>query len=257
MKNTMDKDDDVLLSSVITLIVLSLIFSMSTLIYVRRATLDVSVETVNVVGLVPKNDDDINELIIMRDIVLPDDDTDLSESNKPVPILEVEEVVFEYSIGEPPLMEEEVIEETIEEEPELRFYLDDETYNLFCKIVEAEVTGDDIKYNGKKVSKDDILLSKVRVAQVFMNRVDSNNEDFKKITTLRESITQKGATSTLIDGRAWDVEVNDFTREAVNIALLASTPDYTDGALFFKSGSDYCRWGDYMFTDPVGHHFFK
>ena len=84
------------------------------------------------------------------------------------------------------------------------------------------------------------MLCKLRVAQVFMNRVEDNKK-FKSINNLYEALTQPGATSTLIDGRYYEVEITDVTREAVHKALLKDTPDYTQGALFFNS-LGYCEW---------------
>lgn len=131
--------------------------------------------------------------------------------------------------------------------------LSNNTFEVLQRVVEAEVTGDE--WAG--LSYDELLLCKVRVAQVFINR--ANNPDFTSVSTLYDALTYPGASATLIDGRYYEVEVTDMTIEACNMALDPTTPDYSAGALYFLGGSPTkCRWADsYLFTDEVGHSFFK
>lgn len=149
-----------------------------------------------------------------------------------------------------------VVEAEVIEIPEYRMEIDNETLEVLTRVVEAEVTGSSYTYKGEKLTYDELLQSKIRVAQVFMNRVE-DNDSFKFIDDLYESLTYKGASSTFGDGRYYKVEITDITREAVKLALLAETQDYTDGALYFSSGTTECAYGNYMFTDDVGHSFFK
>ena len=141
-------------------------------------------------------------------------------------------------------------------EPEYRMIIDEKTYDILLRVTEAEVTGETFTYKGEKVTEEEMLLSKVRVAQVYMNRVE-DQDSFKRIDSLYESLTEKNASSTFNDGRYYEVEITDLTIKAVNMALLNETPDYTDGALYFSSGTTTCKYGDYLFTDDVGHSFFK
>lgn len=171
---------------------------------------------------------------------------------EPIPMeVETVSVEMEEVVSDPCIYEMKIIEI-----PTYRMEIDNETYNVLLRVVEAEVTGDSITKDGKKLTYDEMLQSKIRVAQVFMNRVE-DNDSFKFIDSLYESLTYKNASSTFNDGRYYSVEITDITREAVDLALLASTKDYTEGALYFSSGTTKNKYGDYIFTDDVGHSFFK
>lgn len=148
-------------------------------------------------------------------------------------------------------MVEEVVEETVVEEPSPRYSPSEEEYDLLCRLVEAEVTGYDV-WVQKGLTHEQIINSKTRVAQVFLNRVESGKFG---VASLKDAIIQKGATSTRIDGRFWQVSVTDYTREAVEAALSPYTPDMTRGALYFSSGSGEPYGGGTIFKDEVGHKF--
>ena len=137
-----------------------------------------------------------------------------------------------------------------------RYAITDDEYRILLRVVEAEVTGERFTYKGTEVPTDELLKAKIRVAQVFLNRVEDTNK-FSDDHSLKDALLRPGATSTLIDGRYYEVTITDLTRKAVDKALLNSTEDYTQGALFFSSGTTYCAYGDYIFTDEVGHAFFK
>lgn len=119
------------------------------------------------------------------------------------------------------------------------------------QIVEAEVTGDE--HGFRNVSREEVLKSKIRVAQVVLNRV--NAKGFK--STIEGVVFEKNQFSPIIDGRYWKVSVCDLTREAVELALRSDTPDYSNGALFFTRGKKCGAKASYLFTDAVGHSFFK
>lgn len=139
-------------------------------------------------------------------------------------------------------------------------YINDTTIDemeFIYRVIEAEVTGTSYTWNGNHVGEDEMLMSKIRVCQVFLNRV-KNTSKFSDITTLYEAVSQPGASSTIASGRYLRVTVTDLTKQAVEIALDPNTPDYTDGALFFLAdGATYNKYGSYLFTDAVGHSFFK
>ena len=137
-----------------------------------------------------------------------------------------------------------------------RYAITDDEYQILLRIVEAEVTGESFTYNEVQVSEEELLRAKIRVAQVFLNRVEENKK-FVEDKTLRDALLRKGASSTLLDGRYYEVTITDLTRKAVDLALLNETPDYTENALFFSSGTTHCKYGEYIFTDGVGHSFFK
>lgn len=137
-----------------------------------------------------------------------------------------------------------------------RYAITDDEYQILLRIVEAEVTGESFVYNDIQISEEELLRAKIRVAQVFLNRVEDNKK-FSDDKNLRDALLRKGASSTLLDGRYYEVDITDLTVKAVDLALLNDTPDYTDNALFFSSGTTECKYGEYMFTDAVGHSFFK
>ena len=145
-----------------------------------------------------------------------------------------------------------------DEEPiTLRAQLTPEELEFVERVVEAEVTGTTYRWNGKNVNEEQMLESKIRVVQVFLTRAE-NTERFSHVTTLYEAMSETGASSTVLSGRYLRVEVTDLTKEAVQIALDPNTVDLTDGALFFLAdGATYNKYGSYLFTDDVGHSFFK
>ena len=136
--------------------------------------------------------------------------------------------------------------------PMVRYTVTEEEYALLCAVVEAEVTGYEV-WEGKGLTHDQIIDAKARVAQVFLNRVEDTGA-FSSISTLEEALLQENATSTIKDGRLAKVKITEYTFEAVDKALAATTPDMTRGALFF-SRRNSGRCGTKIFTDEVGHTF--
>lgn len=177
-----------------------------------------------------------------------------------IPIIEEEFIVEETVIVENEIISsgERTIEINVLENkgPELRMEIDDKTLEVLTRVTEAEVTGSNYSYNGKELTYDELLKSKIRVAQVFMNRVE-DSKSFSYINDLYESLTYENASSTFKNGRYYEVDITDITKEAVRLALLKETPDYTDGALYFASGTTTSKYGDLIFVDDVGHAFFK
>ncbi len=131
----------------------------------------------------------------------------------------------------------------------LRYNITEKEFSEFVRVVEAEVTGD----NPFGVNYDDAYKSKLLVAQVILNRVES--PDFPN--TVHDVIFQKNAFTPLVDGRYWEVEISQVTIDACKDALLLETEDITYGCEFFSSGTKECKYGSYVFTDNVGHSFFK
>lgn len=106
--------------------------------------------------------------------------------------------------------------------------------DVICSVVEAETHGADYS-------------SKVRIVHVIRNRVN----DGKFPSDYYSVCTQSGQFAS-----RWDIE--ESTRIAVNDAL--NMGDTTNGALWFCTCSNGC-WASnnatYLFTDSVGHHFWK
>lgn len=120
-----------------------------------------------------------------------------------------------------------------------------ETYSekeveIFQRIVEAEVTDGD-------------FLSKVNVANVILNRVNSN----KFPNTIESVVFQKKQFSPISDGRYYTVKPTEDTLLAIEYAFLFE--DTTDGALYFESGNRFVHmsYAEYLFKDNAGHHFYR
>ena len=160
------------------------------------------------------------------------------ETETDAPVEETAEVTEDVEVEEEPVAEELY-----------RYNPTDEEYEILCRVVEAEVEGYDV-WASKGLSHDQIIDAKVRVAQVFLNRLESKR--FSE-TTLKATLMKKNASSTFRDGRYYSVKVTDYTVEAVNKALSAYTPDLTRGALFFSSGKP--NSSQTIFKDEVGHIF--
>lgn len=119
-------------------------------------------------------------------------------------------------------------------------------YDMLCRIVEAEATGQDIE-------------AKLMVANVVLNRVESSqfpNTIEGVIFQHRGSVYQF---SPISDGRYYSVTVTDGTREAVNRAMAGE--DNSQGALYFVSP----KYGNTSWFDRNlnflfyygGHNFYK
>lgn len=171
---------------------------------------------------------------------------EIQEEPEAVPDEETEEAVEENSESE-----EEAEPEPEDEEIEYRYYMQNsEEFENFVRVVEAEVTGTD---PAPGVTPEEAYNSKLRVAQVILNRVES--EQFPN--TVNDVIFQHGAFSPLLDGRYWEVEICTMTREACWAAIKADTPDMTSGCEYFSAHTDYCKYGELIFTDSADISYFK
>lgn len=106
-------------------------------------------------------------------------------------------------------------------------------FNTICMVVEAETHGGDSE-------------SKIHIVSVILNRV--NSPDFPN--TIQGVCYQSGQFASRSD-------VEQSTIDAVNAALISG--DTVQGALFFCTCSG-C-WADtnreYLFTDNIGHRFYR
>lgn len=146
----------------------------------------------------------------------------------------------EYIVGT------EVIPEIVEESI-YRYEASDYEFSIFTQVVEAEVTG---SLDG--LSYDEAFACKLHVAQVILNRIESNQFP----NTMEEVVFQDAAFTPVLDGRYWEVTPTEMTIEACKTALLKETEDTVYGALYFISNSDQCDYGYALFTDAVNHTFF-
>lgn len=131
-------------------------------------------------------------------------------------------------------IENDIINLTIEDEnSSINFNYSEEEINKICCVVEAETHGADME-------------SKIHIVHVILNRVNSSNFPDNVIEVCNQS-NQFASRS----------DIEQSTIDAVYTAL--SMADTTQGALFFHSGDwvDTFFGANYLFTDDVGHHFYK
>lgn len=144
--------------------------------------------------------------------------------------IEVEtDIKEEISIDSESNIEIEIVENTT---LNTSGYSDDD-FNAMCRIVEAETHGGDAE-------------SKMHIVSVILNRV--NSSEFPN--TIQGVCYQSGQFASRSD-------VEQSTIDAVNAALISG--DTVQGALFFCTCSG-C-WADtnkeYLFTDNIGHRFYR
>lgn len=130
----------------------------------------------------------------------------------------------------------EVQETNIEKENETsstNLNYSEEEINKICRVVEAETHGADAE-------------SKIHIVHVILNRVNSSS--------FPNSIIEVCDQSNQFTSRN---DVEQSTIDAVYTAL--SMTDTTQGALFFHSSNltDTFCGAKYLFTDAVGHHFYR
>lgn len=126
-------------------------------------------------------------------------------------------------------------------------FLDEESTEILCRIVEAEAGNEDEK-------------GRMLIANVVMNRVESSRFP----NTVKGVVFQKGGGiyqfSPVANGRYYHVKVSEETRNAVEKVLHGE--DESQGALFFvnrrAANADNMRWFDtkctHLFT--YGRHEF-
>lgn len=174
---------------------------------------------------------DVTELLLEEAI---EEETDVLEENESDTISGVSGVQ-----ASPPVVEQVLF-----------FQVTPEEYEIMCRIVEAEVTG----VGSSKISSEQMIMSKFRVARVIVNRV----LDQRFPNTVSGVIFQKGQFTPVSNGRYYRVAITDLTRIAVNMALDTSVPDDIPGALYFNGGRGHSsRKLQLIMTDSVGHKFYR
>lgn len=121
-------------------------------------------------------------------------------------------------------------------------YFNADELELLFKIVETEVR------------EDKNFDEKVNVVNVIFNRIE--HEDFP--VDLTEVLTEYPQFSSYLTGAYKNIEVTETTRLACEYAFQFS--DTTYGALYFDSTNGH-SWADqnreYIFTDAIGHSFYR
>lgn len=121
-------------------------------------------------------------------------------------------------------------------------FLDEESYDILCRIVEAEAGSEDEK-------------GRMLVANVIMNRVESSRFP----NTVKGVVFQKGGGvyqfSPVATGGYYRVKVSDQTRQAVDRVLRGE--DESMGALYFvnryAANADAMAWFDTRCTRLFAH----
>jgi len=128
-------------------------------------------------------------------------------------------------------------------------FLDEESYEILCRIVEAEAGNEDEK-------------GRMLVANVVLNRVESSRFP----DTVKGVVFQKSGGicqfSPVANGRYYHVKVSEKTREAVEKVLRGA--DESRGALYFvnryAANAEYMSWFDRRCTALFSygrHEFFS
>ncbi len=127
--------------------------------------------------------------------------------------------------------------------------LSDEDKDMLLRIVEAEAGNQDTE-------------GRLLVANVVLNRVESDRfPDSVKAVVLQE-VNGTYQFSPVGNGRIWQIDISDMTKEAVERALEGE--DISDGALYFVArqyaDAQKVKWFDehltYLF-EWGGHEFFR
>lgn len=126
-------------------------------------------------------------------------------------------------------------------------YLDNTTTTTIYDLYSAE----DIEYLEKCVETETnggTFISKVNVANVIMNRA---MDDERFPATLKGVVTAEG------QFKYSKSSIDPLTIAACEYAAINS--DTTNGALYFHSGkkTETFNGAEYLFTDEVGHHFYR
>lgn len=133
--------------------------------------------------------------------------------------------------------------------PHYRLELSDGELEILCRIVQAEAGGEDI-------------MGKILVADVILNRVENSSFPDDVESVVFQADNGVFQFSPVNDGRYYEVEITEETRQAVMCALLGE--DESDGALYFASrehaSPENMSWFDGHLTYVEkygGHEFFR
>ena len=122
-----------------------------------------------------------------------------------------------------------------------------EEYQMMLKLVEAEVTGDHRDYK-KSVTDEEVLMSKVRVARVILNRWASPEWP----NTLVGVMKQKKQFTPFSDGRYYKMVPTDLTRRAIELAFDSTVVTEADSAYYFRMGNGNWRSSNCIYRDAIG-----
>ena len=131
-----------------------------------------------------------------------------------------------------------------------------EIYNPYLdnpKTIYDVYSEEDIRYFQRCVETEthgcQIFLDKVHVADVILNRVKDDSDRFPY--TIKEVVTSPGQ---FAYGKT---AIDPLTVAACEYAF--NNADTTNGAVYFHSGkkTETFSGATYLFTDEIGHHFYR
>ena len=150
-----------------------------------------------------------------------------------------------------------IVETSMEEDNSLFAQLTDEEWDILYRVARCEA-GDWCKtYTecGNCSRCEDAKEGQKNIVYVILNRL--NNPCFPK--TVKDIVFAKSQFSVVNSDKFYNVVISDYCKANVQEAVK----DYqigisAQGALYFNSISpDYWSYAEYLFTDAVGHYFFK
>ena len=155
------------------------------------------------------------------------------------------------------IINEDVIEEDLQSQviPYKGIRLTDAEFEEFCKMVEAEVTGDKPSDFPVSCTETHIWWAKLRCARVILNRIA--DDEFPD--NMHSVLYQKGQFAPISDKRYFNVEVTDMTRDACRAALDSTQHDDVPNALYFRMGkwkSSAAKRG-FIKTDKLGISYYS
>ena len=162
----------------------------------------------------------------------------------------------EDTISETETVEEQETEAEVDHQSPYRgIELSEEEFAEFCRMVEAEVTGDSPDHFRGNPTELQIWWSKLRCARCILNRIASPEfpDDMHSV------LFQPGQFAPISDGRYWDVHVTEMTKNACRAALDSAQHDDVPDVLFFRMGHWNSKTAKEHFikTDALGISYYS
>lgn len=133
--------------------------------------------------------------------------------------------------------------------------LGDEEFAEFCRMVEAEVTGDSPDHFRCHPTELQIWWAKLRCARCILNRIASPEfpDDMHSV------LFQPGQFAPVSDGRYYHVQVTDMTINACRAALDSTQHDDVPDVLFFRMGhwTSKAAKEHFIKTDALGISYYS
>lgn len=146
-------------------------------------------------------------------------------------------------------------ETEVDHSPYKGIELSEEEFNEFCQMVEAEVTGDSPDHFRGNPTELQIWWAKLRCARCILNRIAS--PEFPN--DMHSVLFQPGQFAPVSDGRYWDIEVTEMTKNACRAALDSAQHDDVPNVLFFRMGHWTSKSAKEHFikTDALGISYYS